>query len=235
MLVVASGFAFNDWYDVEADRFGHPNRALPAGRLSRRSALGAAFALGVFSILVAGSLGPWAVVLAAVNLAISSAYSLFLKGTLLLGNLSIAYLNATILIFGARATDQISASVWLISGFAFVFTCAQEVLYNISDHAADTRIGVRTTAVRLGKTRSIQVFNALILFLALASVAIARTSPRPVPCLLAVALCLILPFHFILALLRAPANDQRISRACLMMGAVRILSLIPVLIWQAGM
>jgi len=232
MLVAASGFALNDWADVNVDAISHPNRALPSGRLSRRGAAITSFSAAALAFVAAWPLGMWSVTLVAINLLVSGAYSVVLKGRLFLGNFAVAYLNATILIFGGMAAGRLTPTAWLVSGLAFVFTCAQEVLYNISDYEADVQLGVRTTAVRLGKAGSIQLFSALVLFLALACVAAAAVSSRPTPYLLALGLFTILPFAYILSLLRPTMSAHRLNRACLMMGAVRIASLAPALLWR---
>ena len=232
MLVAASGFALNDWKDVHVDAVAHPNRALPSGRLSRRAAAVIALLVAALAFVNAWPLGAWPVALVVINLLVSGAYSVFLKGTLFLGNVAIAYLNATILIFGGMAAGRLTLTVWLIGGLAFVFTCAQEVLYNISDYEADVRLGVRTTVVRLGKAGSIRLFNALVLLLALASVAAAAVSFGPILYLLALGLFMILPFTYILSLLRPTMTARHLNRACLIMGAVRIASLVPALLWR---
>src|SRR2546425_2274969 len=55
--ICAYSMAINDYYDVEVDRINQPNRPLPSGRLSLRSAMALAIGmllLGLSSALVTG-------------------------------------------------------------------------------------------------------------------------------------------------------------------------------------
>ncbi len=230
MLAVAASFAFNDWTDAAEDRIGHPERAIPSGRLSQAGALGAALGLAVLAVVAAWRLGPAPLSLVIVNLLVSALYSLHLKGTLLLGNAAIAYLNATILMIGGMAASAFAPVMWPIAALVFLFTLVQEVLFSIRDRAADAQAGVRTTAVRLGRARSLRLFFGLTALFLIACLAAAVLARAPGPYLIAVGVFFCAPFGYILVLLRGTVSDRRIARACVVILVPRVASLIPLLL-----
>jgi 4-hydroxybenzoate polyprenyltransferase len=229
-LVVASGFAFNDWADAEGDRANHPRRAIPAGRLSSRSALAVAGLPALLGIVAAWPLGPWAVALVLFDLLASAAYSLRLKGTLHLGNLVMALLNASLLLFGALSVGRPSWYLLAVSALAFLFTWAHEVLLSLADLPGDRRIGIRTTAVRLGATGALRLFTILWLAMILLPIPFTAASKQPLAFLAVLCLGLTLPLIYLRRGLSASAfRPDRLRRAGLLMSLTRISSLLPII------
>lgn len=104
LLIYAAGLIDNDIVDLEEDRLHRPDRPLPAGMISRRSAIAAAAGLAVTGLLlVAGAQSPAQV--AAIALVIMVAlYNHGLKNVYALGPLSMGACRGLSLCLGAAAT-----------------------------------------------------------------------------------------------------------------------------------
>src|SRR5215217_3452217 len=58
-LVCAFGFVINDYCDADKDNISKPHRPIPAGLVSRRTALGLAIFLATLAFLLSCTLGFW--------------------------------------------------------------------------------------------------------------------------------------------------------------------------------
>jgi geranylgeranylglycerol-phosphate geranylgeranyltransferase len=99
-LITAAGNVINDFFDVKIDAINRPDRPIPSGAVSRAAARGFAVTLFLAGILVSFFTNPLCIGIAVVNSLILLAYAGKLKRTPLLGNLTVAYLSASIFLFG---------------------------------------------------------------------------------------------------------------------------------------
>ncbi len=228
-LTVAFGFVINDYVDVELDRATKPGRPLPSGAVT----LGEARVLGVLTAALA--LGVAALVseplrlIAWLSLLLTAAYALWLKRTVLLGNVTIAVLNSLVLLYGALAGAGPNALVWCLLTTVVSFTLAQELLYTVDDRAGDQQAGISTTAVCFGAERTLWLFRLLCGIAAgtsLLPLLLGAGSPLYlvllVPCTLLPILLWVIPLTF-------QRNDAAITAACQAIKRVRVSSLIPLL------
>ena len=74
-LVCGTSQAANDWFDRHVDAINEPDRPIPSGRVPGRLGLHIALGWTGLSLLVAASLGRWALGGAAIGLALAWAYS----------------------------------------------------------------------------------------------------------------------------------------------------------------
>jgi geranylgeranylglycerol-phosphate geranylgeranyltransferase len=232
-LVVAFGFVSNDYVDLEVDRLNRPERPLPAGQLSRQDALYLAVLLLMAALAVACLLPPLLFSITCANLALTLAYSLLLKRTVLLGNTAMALLNSSVLLFGGLTTGPVAPLVWAVAGMSFVYTLGQEVLYTVDDVAGDAQAGLVTTAVYFGVGPSLQLFRALmvmVILLALIPWWLAALSPLYLAALL---LCTVLPLALWILPLTLRGEPRAIARACNTLPLVRLASLLPLLLLRA--
>jgi len=229
-LVVAFGFVINDYADAELDRLTKPERPIPTGMLSRPQAGAIALALGgivlVGAIAAPGPLKP----LAVFNLALAAAYSLQLKGTVLLGNIAMAFLNSSIVAFGALAADGLTPLVWQVTAMIFVYTLAQEVLYTVDDREGDARAGLCTTAVYFGVESTLWLFRSLIVVAAAVALLPLLSGAASPLYLLALLACTLLPIGLRILPLTARADPAAIRTACVTVKWVRLSSLVPLLL-----
>jgi geranylgeranylglycerol-phosphate geranylgeranyltransferase len=227
-LVVAFGFVINDFHDVEVDRLSKPDRPVPSGRVSRRDCGLLALALAAAALLVATRLGQVFVVLALATILMSTAYSFWLKRTLLLGNLAMALLDSTIIVYGGLAAGGLPPAIWIVSCLMFIYIVAQEIMYTIDDQRGDALAAQRTTANRLGRGGALRLARILLLAFVAAALLpwfLGLASERY---LYAIILCSVLPALGVVYVASPSASDRTVSVAVRVMKAVWLTSLVPV-------
>jgi len=114
-LVASGAYVMNDLHDCERDR-QHPEkcrRPLPAGRVSRATAVGLSVGLVVVGLIGAGVLGAGFAGLVAVYFALQVAYTFHLKDAVILDVMSIAAGFVIRAIAGGVVID-VPVSSWLI-------------------------------------------------------------------------------------------------------------------------
>ncbi|MCP4604455.1 MAG: UbiA family prenyltransferase [Proteobacteria bacterium] len=229
-LIVAASFAFNDYRDTVVDSVNKPKRAIPSGQIPRSAALVLAFGLTLVALSLIWTLSPVPLIIAIVNIILSACYSLFLKNTLLLGHVTIAYLNSTIIVYGCLIVAAPTFVVWLVSLTSFFFTLAQEMLLVVEDQVGDRLAGLRTTAVRLGARTTLHLFRIF----ALASIVIMflpwLLGLSSTLYLYALLPCTILPTIIAVGLVTRKFVDNNLHLSSKLILWSRALSLLPVLL-----
>ena len=81
-------------------QINRPDRPIPSGKVSRGAARGFAVTLFLAGILVSFFTNPLCIGIAIINSLLLIAYAAKLKSTPLLGNIAVAYLSASIFLFG---------------------------------------------------------------------------------------------------------------------------------------
>jgi geranylgeranylglycerol-phosphate geranylgeranyltransferase len=193
ILAVAAANVFNDVLDISLDALAKPSRPLPSGRFSLQSALSLAGSLAVAAITAAIPLGIYALVWMVGLLAVAAAYSLRLKNTVLLGNITVALCASSPILFGAAAAGRFDVAVFIAAGLAFAFMFTYETLKTIADRDSDTAGGIRTFAAVRGAHAALVLFRFLIMALTAAALAAASAAARPVLDLTAVFFTFMLP------------------------------------------
>ena len=162
MLCVGGGNTLNDWFDRETDRTNHPQRVLPRGELSPRTALNWARLLLLTGLLAAGLLldNPLPLAIAAVAIALLRAYELRLKATGLPGNVTVGLLAGGLFLYGGAATGTPGATLWL-AGLAALATLSRELLKDVQDLAGDS--DRRTLPARIGPAATLQLATVVLL------------------------------------------------------------------------
>lgn len=146
---IAAANALNDYLDREVDKVAHPERPVPSGRISPTVALWvsiAAFVISVGSSLLLSNLESVAIVLVAVVVIIL--YELRTKAMGLVGNLSIAFLTASLFLLGGAMVGHIERTLDL-AAMAFLATLGREVIKDVQDMEAD--FDRTTLPKRIGK------------------------------------------------------------------------------------
>ncbi len=141
-LITAFGNVFNDISDRGIDAVVHPERPLPSGRISLRSAqMFAALLLG-FGLVQAWTAGQAPLLaFAAANSLLLVAYDLRLKRWPLAGNVAVAALVASTFLFGALPAAPWSGggrALALVMAMVFLTNLARELLKDIEDAHGDT-------------------------------------------------------------------------------------------------
>ena len=161
MLATGAGNAWNDYLDVEIDRINQPQRVLPAGKLSRRSALLFSLTLTIVALIIATFINPAAFLVALFATVALYLYSWKLKSTVLMGNATIAVVSATSVVFGGIAAGNVLPTFWLAMIIATAIM-GREVLKTLADYEGDLRQRVRTIATAWGRTPARITFYVLL-------------------------------------------------------------------------
>jgi len=150
-LITAGGNTINDYYDAGIDRINRPDRPIPSGEVSLRGAGSLSFILFTGGIVLSLFTNPLCTTIAVFNAALLFLYACRFKKTLFIGNMTVAYLSASIFLFrgalyGPAGMAQVSA-IALITFFAML---SRELLKAAEDVEGDARAGAVTVPVEYG-------------------------------------------------------------------------------------
>jgi geranylgeranylglycerol-phosphate geranylgeranyltransferase len=229
-LAVAFSFVINDRCDLTADQFAKPNRPLPSGELSLRGAAFYAAFLALIALAIAWILGPLLCTIALAAFALSVIYSYRLKNTVLLGNATVAVLDATIVIYGAVSVSPIRPVILLLGGVIALYTLAEEVLFTLKDCEGDRRAGVHTVATSWGASASLSVYRTIVaIFILVAPMPwiLGLASPWY---LLAIVICSMLPVGAVAISVSVVPTTLMFKQGAKWMKLIWLFSILPVLL-----
>ncbi len=229
-LTVSFGFVINDYADRELDRWQKPDRFLPAGLVRLEEAWAIAAMTALAALATAASLTASLQLLVWINLSLAVAYSFWLKRTVLLGNLLMATLNSSVILFGALAGAGLSPLVWSIAGTTWLFSLAQEVLYTVADRDGDDHAGIMTTAIYFGPHATLRLFRGLIIVAGLSAFVPLGLGYGSGFYLLLVLICTLGPIAFRLIPLSLHSDAGSLQVAVQTIKRVRAASLLPLLL-----
>ena len=229
LLIVCFGFVVNDYADVELDRLSKPERFLPSGRVTLTQARLLALLTATAVLLLSGWLEHPLQLLIWSNLLLTTAYAFWLKRTLLLGNLTIAYLNSSVIVFGALSGSGPNSRVWSVALIVLLYSVAQELLYTVDDYAGDRDAGITTTAVVLGVAQTLKLFRLCMMLAALTALLPLYLGFASVAYTLLLLPCLIGPIVLWIMPLVQHGTPQQLRAACQAVKWVRATSLVPLL------
>ena len=151
VLVTGAGNAINDYYDAAIDAVNRPERPIPSGRVSKRGAARYAAVLFLAGCLVAVPAGPAPALIAAVNAILLWLYAARLKRIALVGHLAVAFLAASIFVFGGAAAGFAGLErVLPLATITLLGTIARELVKAAEDVEGDREGGARTFPVLFG-------------------------------------------------------------------------------------
>lgn len=165
-LVGAGANALNDRLDVATDRINRPERPIPSGRVREGEATALWAGLSALAVALGAAVSPWHGAVAAGSVAVLAAYSRWLKGTPLVGNVVVALVVAFALVYGGAAVGG-GGLVWLGAAFALAVNLARELVKDVEDVAGDRAANLATAPVRWG-VRPVAGLAAALVVLVLA-------------------------------------------------------------------
>ncbi len=162
-VVTGFGNSINDYFDYKIDKINKPERPIPSGRISRKTAGYYSIALALSgNILATLFLGliPQLIVLISTFLMFYYAYSL--KKKLLIGNILISFLTGFSFVFGGVVVGIIEVSIYL-GFYAFLTTMMREIVKDMEDVEGDEEEGANTLPIAYGmRTSSILAAGFMI-------------------------------------------------------------------------
>jgi len=164
IFIGAAGYIINDYYDIKIDAINKPDKIIIGKDLTRRKAMLGHLFLSAAGVIIGAllSLKVGLVNLGAVLLLWG--YSADLKKRPLSGNLTIAFLAASMVLVVAVLAKFDNLGVWAYAAFAFVSTLIREIIKDLEDMKGDAAHGCRTLPIVLGIQKSRVILYALLIF-----------------------------------------------------------------------
>jgi geranylgeranylglycerol-phosphate geranylgeranyltransferase len=227
-IVTGAGNIINDYFDYEIDKINRPKRPLPSNKIRRSDALMLSVALFFIGLGIANSINFYCLGLALINSLILIIYGRYSKTLYLWSNLMVAFLVASIFIYGAFATltgyrgegpipmDRIILLAILATS-SFFLTLAREITKDIEDMEGDIKKYSVTIPIRHGP-RTAKNWATTFLYLAIIIGLIPILWYTPIFNQITYAIIiLIADLIFLYSLKAHPALSQRIMVAGMMM------------------
>ncbi|TPE44984.1 geranylgeranylglycerol-phosphate geranylgeranyltransferase [Pontibacter mangrovi] len=175
VCIAAAGYVINDYYDVKIDAINKPQRLLVGRLIRRRRAMFAHLILSGAGVLMGLVLS---LPVALINLGavlLLWGYSARLKKMLLVGNVTIALLSASMLLVVAVYGDKLNRITLGYALFAFLISLIREIIKDIEDMKGDASFECRTLPIVAGMRGAKLVLYPLVaLFLAFVVVVVAH-------------------------------------------------------------
>jgi len=148
-LITAAGNVINDFFDAEIDAINRPDRPIPSGAVSRGDARRFAVTLFLAGILVSFFTNSLCISIAIFNTLLLIAYAAKLKSTPLTGNIVVAYISASIFLFGG-ALNGLDGLIRIIpiAAITFFAMLSRELLKDAEDVEGDRAGGADTVPIR---------------------------------------------------------------------------------------
>jgi geranylgeranylglycerol-phosphate geranylgeranyltransferase len=170
-LITAAGNVINDYFDADIDRINRPERPIPSGNVTPLSARSFAVTLFLAGILAAFFTPPLCLAIAVINTLILVLYAAKLKSMPVVGNAAVAYLAASIFLFGgAFAGGDALVLMIPLAAITFLATMVREILKDAEDVVGDAAGGADTLPIRIGIRRTTRIALAFALGATVASV-----------------------------------------------------------------
>ncbi|MBP1911437.1 geranylgeranylglycerol-phosphate geranylgeranyltransferase [Thermococcus stetteri] len=155
-LGCAGGNTINDYFDYEIDKINRPERPLPRGAMSRKTAFWYSIALFIVGIVLAWFINIWDFLLAIVAYVTMFLYAWKLKPMPFVGNIAVASLTGATPLYGAIAVGEIGLAGTLAL-CAFLVNVAREVIKDIEDIEGDMVKGAKTLPILVGRKKAAYV------------------------------------------------------------------------------
>lgn len=152
-LFMGAGNAINDYFDHKIDAINKPERPIPSGRISLKTAKIYSILLFTIATLMAFAIGILPGLIVILSAILMFLYAYRLKKSCLIGNLSIAFLTGLCFVFAGVVLGTIVLSIFL-GFYAFLMTMAREVVKDMEDVEGDKTEGASTFPIKYGMKAS---------------------------------------------------------------------------------
>ncbi len=160
-LIGGAGMVINDYFDVEIDKVNRPERPIPSGKISLRSALIYYFILNLMALLFVSQTNFYAFLIALLSILVIFLYSFQLKSKGLIGNFVVGFMTGLAFIFGGVIGEKIIPLLFPFI-FGLLINFAREILKDVEDIEGDKIRKLQTFPIIFGVERAIRVFKFLI-------------------------------------------------------------------------
>lgn len=152
-------YAFNDYYDFEADKRNERyDRPLVLGLLSKRIALMTSFVSFYLVFMLSLFLDLLIITLILAILLLFLLYSLYLKKVLVIKNILAAFAFVATILFGSLISDTIiEPLIVYFAAMGLIVGVALEIMFDIGDVRGDKELGLDTLPIRFGLKTAAQI------------------------------------------------------------------------------
>lgn len=159
----ASALITNDYFDVEVDRINAPQRPLPAGLVSRSTAMALGLLAALLGLAAALALNPLALGFSLIVWLLGFLYNWRLKAAGLWGNLIVSgSVGATLVLGGIAVGEVASRTVWVFGLLVFFFDLAEEIAGDAMDAEGDRERASKSVALRHGRRAALRLTGVLV-------------------------------------------------------------------------
>lgn len=167
-IATGAGNAINDYFDHKIDAINRPERPIPSGRISLKTAGIYSLLLFVVAIIIGFIIGPLPGIIVVLSSLLMVYYAYSLKTKCLIGNLSISFLTGMSFVLGGVVVNELLISIYL-GFFAFLMTMAREIVKDMEDMEGDKIEGASTLPIVYGKRVSSIIAAFFMILASLAS------------------------------------------------------------------
>jgi len=165
-FIMAGANTINDYFDVDIDRINKPDRPIPAGNISRQTALNVAGVEFLIGLALNIFLPVEMFVVAVITTLFLILYSARLKRMALWGNFVVSLITILAFIFGGMAVGRPEEAI-LPGVFSFFFHFGREIIKDIQDAEGDSLHNALTFPVKYGNRAAIRLIHFLFILLIL--------------------------------------------------------------------
>lgn len=170
VLVAASGYIINDYFDVKIDQVNKPDEVIIGRYINRRQAMLAHQALNIAAAVISFSVSLKVFVVNILAMTLLWFYASVFKKQAFVGNFLVAGLTGASLVVMAVFYTENDLLINIYAVFAFGISLIREIIKDIEDIRGDKKYGSRTLPIIWGlrKTKTL-VFIFMALFVAAVS------------------------------------------------------------------
>lgn len=167
-LICGGGNAINDYFDYKIDKINKPNRPIPSGKISRKSALHLFWIVSVVGLVLSYFVSTAFLAVAFLNFVVSSLYAWKLKKTTIKG-VFVAYLGSSAFIaapfISGFPSSLFGSALLILILISFFGTLSRQLLMDIRDMEGDKKAGAKTIPLMFGK-KAARIAASLFLLIA---------------------------------------------------------------------
>jgi geranylgeranylglycerol-phosphate geranylgeranyltransferase len=170
-LITAAGNVINDYFDADIDRINRPERPIPSGMVTSKAAGCFAVTLFLLGLFVALFTPVLCLSIVVINTLILVLYAAKLKSMPVIGNVAVAYLAASIFLFGGAFAGWDALVLMIpLAAITFFATMVREILKDAEDVEGDAAGGADTLPIRIGIQSTARIALGFALVAVVASV-----------------------------------------------------------------
>jgi len=159
-LVNAGGNIINDYFDIEIDKINRPDRPLPSGSMSLKTALSLYLYTTLFAFVIVYNINLFAFAIVIVTSVMMFLYSYKLKGIPLVGNIVVSFFTGLAFLFGSVIVGNIYCGI-IPAVFAFLISLMRELVKDIEDIEGDKSVRISTYPIKYGIESSVKLISAI--------------------------------------------------------------------------